>query len=315
MITSFDPSAANTQEERVKRRPLLRFARSEDRLTGLPLMALLYPSVTLARSFDPLSFHGPWIAEKRLPSIAELIEAMAPAIRKLIGTLLPQKQTASSPEDESWYWLTPILMDMASDEIRTRDWWGQDDLAFEWSSREENAQDEEDTSAWVDHVAEAKKRLNQWEQGKLQLGRPPEDLAILLAQLAVAAPGVVMLRSLSRLIGDKSLAFDQRIRNAAARTAWSFLSLFNLPEAMHLIRGLNSEEPYWRRVVEYGVSGGLQPVMDEYAHFLEEALGLISEASESSIEEVAGSIRAALALRTATMSVDEIEVGLEATMW
>ena len=42
----------------MKRRPLLRFARSDGRLTGLALLALLYPAVALAEVGDPLSYLG-----------------------------------------------------------------------------------------------------------------------------------------------------------------------------------------------------------------------------------------------------------------
>jgi hypothetical protein len=43
MVRSFDAEALNTPEDREKRRPLLRFARTEGRLTGLPVLGLIYP--------------------------------------------------------------------------------------------------------------------------------------------------------------------------------------------------------------------------------------------------------------------------------
>ena len=49
MITAYEPAARNTAEDRTRRRGLLRFARSEGRLTGMSLMSLVYPSIALAR--------------------------------------------------------------------------------------------------------------------------------------------------------------------------------------------------------------------------------------------------------------------------
>ena len=42
-----DHSIRNTPEERKKRRPLLRFAYSNKRLTGMPVLGILYPSPSL----------------------------------------------------------------------------------------------------------------------------------------------------------------------------------------------------------------------------------------------------------------------------
>ena len=55
MMKSFDASARNTVEARERRRALLTFARSEGRLTGMPVLSILYPSTTLARMGDPLA--------------------------------------------------------------------------------------------------------------------------------------------------------------------------------------------------------------------------------------------------------------------
>ena len=50
----FDDSIRNTPEERKKRRPLLRFAYSNERLTGMPVLGLLYPSPSLVELGDPV---------------------------------------------------------------------------------------------------------------------------------------------------------------------------------------------------------------------------------------------------------------------
>src|SRR5439155_300036 len=82
--------------------------------------------------------------------------------------------------------------------------------------------------------------------------------------------------------------------------------LFNLPEVTALIRGVNSAEPYWRRVVEYCVDGNLQALLDEYVHVSREALGLQWKEPQEVAHGVGDAISRALSLRTPTPRVDEI---------
>ena len=55
----FNGSLENTPEARKKLARLLQFARSDDRLTGMPVLAIIYPSTTLARLWrSPAVFSG-----------------------------------------------------------------------------------------------------------------------------------------------------------------------------------------------------------------------------------------------------------------
>lgn len=135
---------------------------------------------------------------------------------------------------------------------------------------------------------------------------PPPDLSLVLAQMAIAGLGVTCLRALARVCDGLDNASDYRTRNSAAQIAFAFRSLFNLPETMALIRGMNGEEPYWRRVLEYCVDGGLQAMLDEYVHMLRESLGLFRlEASRKAYELAEATIQA-LTLRTPSLGVDEV---------
>ena len=54
LIGLFEANPENTPEARKRRRALLRSARTEGRLTGMPVLGLLYPSTTLTVEADPL---------------------------------------------------------------------------------------------------------------------------------------------------------------------------------------------------------------------------------------------------------------------
>jgi hypothetical protein len=203
------------------------------------------------------------------------------------------------PEDEAWYWAAPILLDLRLDRAGTQQWLGQRSLPTSWTGDE---QDEEEGSRWADHVAAAQ----QLAVSPPTLGRPPGDLAEVLAVMAIGGPGTSALRALTRVAGGLAAGGEPWLRQAAATVAWAFRSLFNLPEVTALIRGANSPEPYWRRVAEHCADGNLQAVLDEYAHVLREALGLQAQPPQQTAEGIAAAIVRALSIRTPTLRVDEI---------
>uniref|UniRef100_B8HZJ6 DEAD-like helicase n=1 Tax=Cyanothece sp. (strain PCC 7425 / ATCC 29141) TaxID=395961 RepID=B8HZJ6_CYAP4 len=313
MIKSFEQNPQNTPEARERRRPLLRFARSKDnkiRLTGMPVLGLLYPSMVLAIEGDPLSFAIKTDAPG-IPALEEVQSRIANRIEALLQALNIEPFEAGA-EDESWYWVAPILLDRHFEPQATHDWFSLPDLASTWAGKEhEQEADEPDPSLWAEHIKMAKAVV---DAPFLSLGKPPKDLSLVLAHMAIGAPGIVALRTLSRITANPTLLTNSAVRNYAAQTAWSFRTLFNSPEATALIRGLNPKASYWRSVLNYCVNGCLQAVLDEYAHILQESLGLLNQQgeeaekknAEETAKEISEAISTALTLRTSVMEVDEI---------
>ena len=75
-----------------------------------------------------------------------------------------------------------------------------------------------------------------------------------------------------------------------------------------MLRRVNDEERHWRRVLEYCARGGLQAVLDEYAHVLVEHLGVSGRPVRQIEREVSTAMREALTLRTATVAADSVDV-------
>ena len=301
MVRSFEPGAINTPEARERRRPLLVFTRSQGRLTGMPVLAMLYPSTALAEIGDPLTFLGR-AGSGTLRTLDEVTAHVATRIRERIALFMADAP-ASGPEDEAWYWVTPILLDAAQDERRTRSWFEDIDvLAEAWATSEDAGGGER----WRDHLREARRAARgEW----LPEGRPPEDLADVLALIAVAGPGVCALRALGRVVGNAKVRRHERVHHAAGRIAWGLRSLFNVPEVMTLLRGMNGAEPYWRRVLEYCAAGCLQSVLDEYLHVLREGMGLFDHGPEETAAQLADVAAAAISMRVATPGVDRVSIG------
>jgi len=271
-------------EARVKLKPLLRFSQTRGRLPGLPVLALLYPSPVLAQLGDPLEIASD---SPRSLTTTEVLGVVSERITARLEPLLAGKPV-DGPVDEKWYWATPFLLDLQDDPDIAFAWLGRLNAAEAWTGEEERGEDfarHVDTARWVTLEA---------------FGRPPDDLVEILAKLALAGPGVVALRALSRVAGGPAAFTNPTVRDGAARVAWAFRSAFNLPEVTALVR---RQKAYWKAVLDYCVAGCLQAVLDEYAHVLVEWHGLADRDASEVGRRLAEKMHDTVALRTATYEV------------
>ncbi|MCQ3803218.1 MAG: helicase-related protein [bacterium] len=297
----FDNSVLNSPEERKKRRPLLRFAYANERLTGMPVLGILYPSPSLVSLGDPVPV--PQDGATLEDAIARARARLEPPLGRITAPYLDKLR-----QDESWYWAAPILLDLERHGESTREWFARRDLAHRWSGAKK--EDDDEGSRWVEHVREARRFVDTAYSGQTELGRPPADLLDVLATRSVAGPATTALRALIRASGPEA-SVTCAARDAAAWIAWSFRALFNLPEATALIRGERpgDETPYWRQVVDYCAAGNLQAVLDEWVHTLRDLEGLFAATEGEAWERLALVMSGAISLRTGAPRVDEIQSG------
>jgi phosphoglycolate phosphatase-like HAD superfamily hydrolase len=304
MICMHEDEPENSPEARRHRRPLLRFTQTDGRLAGMPVLGLLYPCATLSRHCDPLTLARSRGEGGPLPTTAgEAISWAQDKIERRLRRLNIRWDEAGAA-DETWYWAAPILLDLQRDKEQTLEWFRQSGLASTWSGAGEERDEDEGESRWAQHVEQARAVA----EGKLQLGRPPADLPAVLARLALAGPGIASLRALTRVVAARNRPAWLSLQNSAAQVAWSTRALFNLPEVMALLRSGEQDEPYWRKVLDYCVNGGLQATLDEYAHMLRESLGLLDKPPEETAARISAAMRTAISIRTSTPTVDEIVV-------
>ena len=64
-------------------------------------------------------------------------------------------------------------------------------------------------------------------------------------------------------------------------------------------------------VLDYCINGGIQAMLDEYAHVLYESLGLTGGESAHACQSIADEISAALTLRSAALGLDELRAHAE----
>jgi len=101
-------------------------------------------------------------------------------------------------------------------------------------------------------------------------------------------------------------AMSLPLRDIAARSGRAFLSLFNHAEVIEAVRTEFRGEPYWQRVLEYAHAGGLQAVLDEYAHLLRESLSVAALSPSAIAEKIGAELIAALTIRSASLRIDEV---------
>jgi len=295
MMRSLHENPVNTPDARASRARLLEFGTAGGRLTGMPVLGLLYPSSVLAVECDPKELGG---AGSTVTSVLEGAVERTEQILAKLETLVVDD--ASEAEDESWYWAAPILLDLQDDPERTRHWWAQADLATVWAEGEDR--DTGVGGGWVEHVEHARSLLD----GSLRLGRRPADLSQVVAELALGGPGTVALRALARTCGGLDTAADDDPRMAAARVAWGLRTLFNVPEVTAVLRSEIPAQRYWQRILGYSINGCLQAALDEYSHVLVEAMGTQGKDSGKQAKALGDEMYSAVSVRPARLSVDEV---------
>jgi len=243
----------------------LRFNGGKSGHEDMNALTLLFPSRMLATVVDPLAMS---VAAGGRLRLAEARQETIGRIRTRINDLDLQEPRHSGPPDVRWYWLTLLLLERAHVGLDADQCWGEEDLAIGAGEDEEEGAARVSGQGFARHVAHWRQ---VWELGfdepSLQtLGPRPDDIAEVLADLALAGPGVCALRSLLRLLPADD---EVDLRLAAVKIADVFRRQLNMPEAIAII---THEEGavYWRRAISYCAEGNLQALLDEYLHLLHE---------------------------------------------
>jgi hypothetical protein len=286
-------------------RPLQFRLSGDERESGMTVLALMYPSLVLARVGDPL-------AVARGEGV-DVVETVASRVRELLAAL----PSAEGPVDQRWYWAAPLLLDRAHAAAESAPF---DAVLRSLGDESADADADDDADAETGgegggRAAEGRRALDAHllraaqldvELAERPLGAQPDDLAEVLAQLAVAGPGVTALRALSRVSGGPAVLADVERRRRAFDIAGGLRSLFNRPEIITLLRA--SDDNYWRVVLQQCIDGCLQAVLDEYAHVLVESCGLQDADGARRAEVLAANMVEALTTRTASARIEHFTV-------
>ena len=295
-IKSYDPEVTYSEINK-KIRPLLQFGYSDERLTGMPALALLYPCLTLASNIDPLQIA---LNSGGQLSREEVIAKTAKVIEDLLYKFIDREDYPDSGAyDEKWYWAAMALLDNNYYHNKV-DVWLSSNGEYAFSKLIEGK--DEGESRFAEHVSE----FTNFFKAPSGLGRIPDDLCEVLAKFAIASPAITALRSIGRKVESYNTV---ECMAAAANIAVGFRSLFNLPVSISIVRQRDIKAPYWKQVLNYSVDGNLQAVLDEYVHVLYESLGLMAKQDDDeTVEMLRDTIYQAVSLRTTRIEFDDLSL-------
>ena len=292
----------NYAELTAKRSPLLRFALSRERLTGMSVFTMIYPCLTLAQQIDPLNVavNG----SENSSSFDDISQKIQWQVEKLLTQALANRNwETTSQVDERWYWAALLLLDVHFHPDVVSDWLNTEHKELSWPNMLRVDEDDEKESRFFDHVTELRQFFD--DPTSLQLGKRPDDLVEVLTANTIAGPAVAALRSLIKVTGSKGQTASTLA--AAAQVGLGFRTLFNQPDAISMLQDLYPEGAYWQKAINYCMDGNLQAVLDEYTHVLLESLGLKGHNDLNEVMiKIGKTIRQALSIRAPSLRFDEI---------
>ena len=281
-------------KEKRQPRPQLVFSRDgkSTAASNMTNFGLLYPSPTLAKIYHPRQN----LAGRR--SISRIRSELKKAIRDLIRQSGIQRFAKEGGETSRWYWAAPLLLDRCQANAKriVEMWFDLKEITGEATTDPEAAEDTQaEKRSAHDHFIELKNAFLDPEG--IGLGKMPDDLEDVMVDMVLGSPAICAFRALS----DYFESADETI-NGAAVIAKGFLSLFNKPESIALVRLSTPSGKYWRQVLQYGINGNIQALLDEFVFLLVECEGHIDSAIK-----LAGHVSAVMNLRTANIRVDSLK--------
>lgn len=253
---------------------------------------LLYPSHTLADLFDP---NDSLIRQRSLDDVRNEVVTR---IRQLIDVAELHRFGTSTGESDKWYWAAPLLLDRHTQSIKEflPGWLKRISTSgdsYFFNAKQGDRSNRAEDSSKKKHFEEFVRLFEHPDEAGL--GPLPDDVAEVLAEMAIASPAVAALRCVreqyhTEFYEGTLFAFD---------LASEFLSLFNKPESIAAVRLSTDRAAYWRRVLQYCVDGCLQSVLDEFIH--------VVKADCPSRQEMYDRLVASMNLGTSSIKVDDLK--------
>jgi hypothetical protein len=149
----------------------------------------------LARQIDPLGLALDINSDgQELPSLDGVKQAARSKIERLLRDTGRWPGSSEGREDQKGYWAALALLD-AHHAPWMHGWCVSPDVDG-WK-RVNTEPEEEPASGFASHVA----RFAEHFAATAELGRPPQDLPEVLAEIALAGPAVCAMRSMHRVVG------------------------------------------------------------------------------------------------------------------
>lgn len=261
---------------------------------------LTYPSLFLASYYDPATNLQTGKTSK------EIRKELARRLKESFSHHGLNDYVTGVGDWKRWFWLAPLLFDKATNRAQSMRSWLENgiqksDVALD---SEEEEPDKDETSGRARHFNFASTAFeDRLVRAPKLTGSQLHEVCSHLADLIVGSPAICFLRSVrnQHFAGEGDIDQIDNI-SAAYHVASSFLSLFNKPESIAVVRlHTTSEFDYHHRVLAYCIDGNIQSMLDEYVYLLGSGENL------QTVDAVANFISDVLSVRTANTEVDDLK--------
>jgi hypothetical protein len=262
-----------TSDNKRHPRPMITYPGSEDKLR-MTNICLTYPAIIFHQWISADVFAGE-DDQKYTDIRARIIKILKTQIGELD---IEARFMNNARVDPRWYWLLPALTDRLHDRNLN--------LAFIVG---------EESGAKRLHYQYLQRTMGELIQGTGgEVGMFPNDIFEVMADLVLSAPANVALRIYSSYFPG-----SQSSQLCAYKTADAFVSLFNKPESIAVIRLSSKDDVFWRQVLSYCASGNILAMLEEYVYLLMDC------ENKQTPEEISGALENILAIKTTNVKVDD----------
>lgn len=279
----------------------------------MSLFSLMYPSLTLAKLFNPTELLNS--SENRITRAA-IERILNNRLKSLLEGVVDKYQKINTgAQDERWYWAAPLILDVINYKSVYSSWLNEP-VKNKIDNNEQNdgyeeVDGKEENTLFSEHLFTLKNSF--FDPEGLKLGPIPDDLQEVLVLQTLGSPAICALRMFMQdAKGDYTYMFGL---DGALKISKGFIKKFNTPEATAIVeisygsdfsrkKVKEPDEVHWINVLKYGADGNLQAVLDEYRHMLVESYGLKDMAPEARIKEVSKLITDSMKTHTASYKVD-----------
>ena len=263
----------------------MNFSVRGDKPSAMSLLCLLYPSRFLSDSYDPIFCMNAGMSLKE--------------IRKKIATEVSEELSKfPSPDrgnpDNQWYYVAPLLLD--GSEYAER-WINSSDKLADYDEGEEKGKRQKGFKAHLNALSDLFYETHREKCGNL--GKRPDDLIEVLADMAIASPAICANRTYRHYLSGNEL-LPLYLPSQLAR---AFINRMNTPESTAVVElacGRKTDDAHWKNMLTYCRQGNLQAVFDEYMHMISSGI----DRDEAMIEQIHRQVMAAIDIRTTLYNVD-----------
>jgi len=255
--------------------------------------AYLFPSEYLSSIYDPVEN----IKEQKSAEFVkeEIVRRIMPQLKSIVEIYGRE----SKGEWRRWFWAAPVLLEKGRpNESHYLRWFssGLEDSGQLIDAEDESTQSSEE-SGKEKHFNFAGELFTNPEKFNLPTlnGEQLILVAEFLSGLCLASPAVCSLRSLRKYNYEV-----ENILKYCFEIALGFVTLFNKPESIAVVRLTVESRDYLEGVLKYSVAGNIQSMLDEYIYLL------ISCENIKTPKDIAQHLNDVLSTRTSTTQVDDL---------